>query len=83
MINYYASAFAQEGGRALFKQLLSVYFARGGMQHQPNVMDAEQLRAAQENPAAYKDLIVRMWGVSAPFVDLPREIQDELISRLG
>ena len=59
------------------------YFARGGMQHQPNVMDGEELKKAQAEPEKYKDLIVRMWGVSAHFVDLPRELQDEMIARLG
>ena len=31
----------------------------------------------------YKDLIVRLWGVSAHFVDLPRELQDEMIARFS
>ena len=53
------------------------------MQHQPNVMDAAALRQAQIEPEKYKDLIVRLWGVSAHFVDLPRNLQDELIARLG
>jgi len=45
-------------------------------------MDAEELRRAQLNPENYKDLIVRLWGVSAHFVDLPRRLQDEMIARL-
>ena len=32
-------------------------------------------------PEKYKDIIVRLWGVSAHFVDLPRELQDEMIAR--
>ena len=34
-------------------------------------------------PEKYKDLIVRLWGVSAHFVDLPRELQDEMIARFS
>ena len=83
MVNYYASVFDGNEGYEVFKKLLNAYFAAGGMQHQPNVMDAEQLRRAQEDPEQYKDLIVRLWGVSAHFVDLPRELQDEMIARLG
>jgi len=83
MVNYYASVFDGNEGHEVFKKLLNAYFAAGGMQHQPNVMDAEQLRRAQEDPEQYKDLIVRLWGVSAHFVDLPRELQDEMIARLG
>lgn len=83
MINYYASVFESEGGDAIFKKLLTSYFNRGGMQHQPNVMDAAKLRKAQREPEKYRDLIVRLWGVSAHFVDLPTEMQDEIIARLS
>ena len=83
MINYYASIFAGEQGKEIFKNLLTTYFRRGGVQHQPNVMDAQQLRNAQLEPEKYKDLVVRLWGVSAHFVDLPRELQDEMIARLS
>ncbi|MBQ2750778.1 MAG: hypothetical protein IJF34_13420, partial [Clostridia bacterium] len=79
----YASVFQGEEGPERFRKLLQSYFARGGMQHQPNVMDGEELKKAQVEPEKYKDLIVRMWGVSAHFVDLPKELQDEMIARLG
>ena len=83
MVNYYASVFQGEQGKDTFKNLLLTYFRRGGAQHQPNVMDAEQMKQAQLHPELYKDLIVRLWGVSAHFVDLPRELQDEMIARLS
>lgn len=83
MVNYYASVFSGPKGKDTFKNLLQTYFRRGGVQHQPNVMDAEELRKAQQNPEKYKDLIVRLWGVSAHFVDLNRELQDEMIARLS
>ena len=59
-------------------QLLS-----GIHQPHPNVLDAGALRQAQAEPKKFKDLIVRLWGVSAHFVDLPRELQDEMIARLS
>jgi formate C-acetyltransferase len=65
------------------KSLLSGYFSLGGLQHQPNVSDVEELKKAQQDPEKYKDLIVRLWGVSAHFVDLPRELQDEMIARFS
>lgn len=83
MINYYASAFDGPQGKDVFKNLLLTYFRRGGVQHQPNVLDAQALRTAQLEPEKYKDLVVRLWGVSAHFVDLPRELQDEIIARLS
>ena len=83
MVNYYASVFPGEKGSRLFKTLLLTYFHRGGMQHQPNVLDAQALKNAQLEPEKYKDLIVRLWGVSAHFVDLPKELQDEMIARVS
>lgn len=83
MVNYLASAFRGNGGKEVFKSLLQGYFDMGGLQHQPNVLDVETLKKAQSNPKAYKDLIVRLWGVSAHFVDLPRVLQDEMIARFS
>ena len=73
--------FGGDGGKDKFKSLLLTYFSIGGMQHQPNITDRETLLKAQNAPEEYKDLIVRLWGVSAHFVDLPRDIQNELIER--
>lgn len=81
MVNYFASVFRGNSGKEVFKRLLKGYFAQGGLQHQPNVQDVEELRQAQLHPEDYQDLIVRLWGVSAHFVNLPRELQDEMIAR--
>ena len=81
MINYFASSFKGNKGSRIFETLLKSYFKIGGLQHQPQVLDAEELRMAQLNPEEYKDLIVRLWGVSAHFVDLPEELQEEIIAR--
>lgn len=62
-------------------QLVSTYFANGGMEVQINVVDAKTLRAANENPAEYRDLVVRVAGFSAYFVDLATEGRLDLISR--
>ncbi|MBQ8837525.1 MAG: hypothetical protein IJ002_08505 [Clostridia bacterium] len=81
MVNYFASVFKGNNGKEIFKTLLCEYFGIGGLQHQPNVMDASVMKQAQLEPDKYKDLIVRLWGVSAHFVDLPKELQDEMIAR--
>ncbi len=83
MINYFASAFTGNDGVKVFTDLIKGYFADGGMQHQPNVLDANELKAAQLSPENYKDLIVRLWGVSAHFVDLPLKLQNEMINRFS
>ena len=61
--------------------LLRTYFNLGGGQMQPTVVDAQTLLAAQQTPELYKDLIVKVGGYSTYFVDLGREIQDEIIAR--
>ncbi len=81
MMNYFSSVFSGNDGAGTFVRLLRGYFAKGGMQHQPNILDAADLRRAQEEPEKYRDLIVRLWGVSAHFVDLPKNLQDEMIAR--
>ena len=83
MVNYFASTFNGNNGKEIFKTLLNGYFQEGGLQHQPNVLNVEDLKKAQLEPAKYKDIIVRLWGVSAHFVDLPKELQDELIARFS
>ncbi|MBO4971979.1 MAG: hypothetical protein J6D45_04125 [Clostridia bacterium] len=83
MVNYFASVFKGNNGKDIFKDLLLGYFGSGGLQHQPNVLDVDTLKSAQLEPEKYKDLIVRLWGVSAHFVDLPRELQDEMIARFS
>ena len=70
-----------ESGAETFTDLLKSYFRIGGVQHQPNVVNVSDLRAAQKTPEKYKDLIIRMWGVSAHFVNLPLDVQEEFISR--
>ncbi|NTU49090.1 MAG: hypothetical protein HGA84_08845, partial [Syntrophobacteraceae bacterium] len=53
-----------------------------GISHiQFNVVDRETLLAAQKNPERYSDLIVRVAGYSAYFVDLSKGLQDSIIAR--
>lgn len=61
--------------------LLRTYFKLGGAQMQPTVASAEMLRAAQEKPDEYRDLVVKVGGYSTYFVELGHEIQDEIIAR--
>ncbi|MCB2290766.1 choline trimethylamine-lyase [Clostridium sp. CS001] len=54
-------------------------FGNGEMQF--NYLDNDTLIAAQKNPQQYRDLIVRVAGYSAFFVELCKDVQDEIISR--
>ncbi len=53
----------------------------GNAQMQFNYIDNETLKQAQQNPEQYRDLIMRVAGYSAFFVELCKEVQDEIISR--
>ena len=72
---------ADEASREKLGHLIRAYFRLGGHHIQFNVVDAETLRKAQKEPEKYKDLIVRVAGYSDHFVDIGRELQDEIISR--
>jgi len=61
--------------------LVRGYFAMNGHHVQFNVVDAGTLRAAQEDPDAYRDLIVRVAGYSDYFCDLSEALQEEIIER--
>jgi trans-4-hydroxy-L-proline dehydratase len=61
--------------------LVRTYFKLGGHHMQFNVLSSEQMRAAQQDPEAYQDLIVRVAGYSDYFVRLSKDLQDEIISR--
>ncbi|AWH88238.1 formate C-acetyltransferase [Limnobaculum parvum] len=57
-------------------------FTKLKLQHiQFNVVNADTLRAAQSRPQDYAGLVVRVAGYSAFFVELSKEIQDDIIRR--
>ena len=61
--------------------LLRTFFEMGGLQAQLSVADSGQLRDAQINPEEHRDLMVRITGYSAAFVDMDKSAQDEIIRR--
>ena len=60
---------------------IQTYFNMGGMEVQLNVVDHETLIQAQSYPDNFRDLLVRVSGFSTYFVELEKEIQDEIIHR--
>ncbi|MBN1574052.1 MAG: hypothetical protein JW984_12725 [Deltaproteobacteria bacterium] len=67
--------------KEVFKSYIRTWGELGVSHVQFNVVDKETLLDAQENPGKYQDLIVRVAGYSAYFVDLSRGLQDSIISR--
>lgn len=61
--------------------ILKNAMTKGVYELQLNVLDAETLKDAKAHPEKYPALIVRVWGFSAYFNDLPEEYKDNLIKR--
>jgi len=72
---------AGDSGRENFIALMEEYISRLGMHSQFTVANQETLIAAQKNPEDYRDLLVRVAGYSAYFVELNRALQDDIIGR--
>lgn len=64
-----------------FLDFIILSFKMGVFQMQLNVVSSKTLIKAKENPQDYPNLIVRVWGFSAYFKDLPGDYQDLLIKR--
>jgi len=72
---------AGEKGYQLWKAYMKTW-ADLGLDHvQFNMVDDATLRAAQREPEKYQELIVRVAGYSAHFVDISRKTQDNIIQR--
>ena len=75
------TSFSGEKGKAMLAAMLGTYFAMGGLQAQVSAVDTSELYDAQRNPDAHRDLMVRVTGYSAVFVDMNKTGQDDIIAR--
>lgn len=62
--------------------IMNNYFHRGGAHAMITVVGSEELKNAMEHPEDYGDLIVRVGGFSARFVDLKKDVQQEIYNRV-
>ncbi|TFG99563.1 glycyl radical protein [Candidatus Thorarchaeota archaeon] len=67
--------------REKFIGMIDAYFQMGGFHVQFNVVSKETLQDAKVNPMQHRDLIVRVAGYSAYFIELDPFVQDEVIAR--
>jgi formate C-acetyltransferase len=61
--------------------LVRAFVLSGAGMLQPNCVDTRQLLDAQIHPEQHRDLVVRLYGYSARFVNLTTAMQDEFIGR--
>ncbi|MBN1197087.1 MAG: 4-hydroxyphenylacetate decarboxylase large subunit [Candidatus Aminicenantes bacterium] len=70
----------EEGSRKLV-DMTRAYMRMGGFHVQYNVVDSKVLKDAQRNPQNYRDLMVRVAGFTQYWVEIGKQVQDELIAR--
>lgn len=70
----------REGSRK-FLEMIKAYLRKGAFHAQFNVVDSRMLKDAQKNPENYRGLMVRVAGFTQYWVELGKQIQDEVIAR--
>lgn len=81
-MRFLPSLLASPAKRQLFADLLLVYLQNGGMHAQFNVVKQADLLDAKAHPERHLDLVVRVSGYSAYFVDLGEPVQDDILDRI-
>ncbi len=80
-LKIHPTALRNEEGIAKLRMMTQTYFKKGGAEIQYNIIDSNTMRAAQADPSKYRDLVVRIAGFSAYFIELGLDNQNDLISR--
>lgn len=78
-IKFSKRMFDQE--RTKIKALFKTYFKKGGPQLMVNIVNQADLIDAYHHPERHRDLIVRVGGFSARFVNLDKDVQREIMER--
>jgi len=80
-VRFHSQNIQKEENLEKYYLLFKTYFDLGGMQLQPNVVSTETLKDAQKHPENYPDLVVKVGGYNAVFIDLGAPIQNDIINR--
>ena len=80
-LEFAESMFADEDSVKKIAMLVKSYVDMGGHQMQLNAVNTKVMKDAQANPDKYRQLVVRIWGWSAYFVELDKEYQDHVLRR--
>lgn len=80
-LEFSAAMFLEEDSVEKVAALVKAYIDMGGHQLQLNAVNTEQLKDAQLHPERHRQLVVRIWGWSAYFVELDKEYQNHVLRR--
>ena len=77
----YSPEMFNDKNRPKLQALIRTYFKKGGQEVQINATSRETLIDAMNNPEKYKNLVVRVSGFSAYYVQLGRSVQLDILNR--
>ena len=80
-LEFASSMFEGEESIKKIAALVKAYIDLGGHQLQLNAVNSAVMKDAQLHPERHKQLVVRIWGWSAYFVELDKEYQDHVMRR--
>lgn len=80
-LEFASSMFEGEESIKKVAALVKAYIDMGGHQLQLNAVNTKLMKDAQLHPEAHRQLVVRIWGWSAYFVELDKEYQDHVMRR--
>ena len=81
VVDYFMSSELIDNNTDKFVLFMKGAIKSGFFQMQMNILDSKTLIDAKAHPEKYPGLIVRVWGFSAYFNDLPDDYKDVLIER--
>lgn len=80
-MEFSASMFNGPDSMRKIAALVKTFIDMGGHQLQLNAVNTQLLKDAQKHPEAHTQLVVRIWGWSAYYVELDKEYQDHVLRR--
>jgi formate C-acetyltransferase/4-hydroxyphenylacetate decarboxylase large subunit len=80
-LKFHPTALRGINGSKNLLALIKTYFQQPGFHVQFNVVDSKMLKDAQAHPENYRDLVVRVAGFSAYWVEMSKALQDQVIER--
>ena len=80
-LEFHSTLFSDDDAIRKVAALVQTFIRMGGHQLQLNALNTETLRDAQRHPEKYPQLVVRIWGWSAYFVELDKCYQDHVLAR--
>jgi len=81
MTNFKVSREFFTSERSKFEALFAAYWADGGIQANITIVNRDDLEAALKEPEKFPNLLVRLGGWTARFIDLERPVQEEILNR--